>query len=286
MRRVQAYNLIGEIFETVRKKKWKCLHSNCNKIAINSHLGQQNGILSKIQDEGHVYQVKPTNAHHWNKKLPFKFKKLGVRQALSWPIFCNDHDDELFKYIENKNLVLTDYRTFLSFSYRTISSEIRKKEIGIEKNNQTINSFELDGEIDKNSFERANIGLEYGIKLLEKLQDILANEINIPTNAFKYYCYELPRYDLFISTVMTVIPNELDGIEIPENYNLYIHFIPRKGKTILLIGYHKDYNSVEMKDYCLSWNKSVKEEIDLKLTDLLSNHIENWAISPELHSKL
>lgn len=170
MPRTKPNNIIGKIYENVKKKKWPCIHLDCCEQAINSHLGQQNGILSELQEEGHLIQVKPSNAHNWNKKKPIEFKRLGINQSISLPTFCNSHDTKIFKDIESKDSDLTSYTSFLLLSYRTLCAEIRKKEIGSEQHRRVIESNSLEGKIDKERIRDYKKGLELGIRDLSFLK--------------------------------------------------------------------------------------------------------------------
>ncbi len=282
MTRIKPYNVIGKIMKNVKKVKWHCLHEGCQNKAIRSHLGQRKGILSQLQVDGHLIQLKTTDAHHWKKKAPIAFKKIGTKQAISLAVFCNDHDTSLFKSAELVKVDFTTYPIFLLFSYRTLCAEIRKKEIASEQNKRVIQSKFLEGKIDKDMVQKYRKGLELGIRDLEILKKHLNVEIKSPKGSFKYWHYILPRYDIFVTSVMSVFPLFHRDANEYELENLYIHFIPTAKNSILLIGYHENYYTRQMQDYCMSWGDLSENEIDIKLTDLLTNHIENWVLSPRL----
>lgn len=286
MPKIKPRNILGKIFENVKKKKWSCLHLDCNEMAINSHLGQQNGILSELENNGHLIQVKPNSAHEWNKKVPIEFKKLGISQSVSLPIFCNLHDTKVFKYIESNNSELEAYTSFLLFSYRTLCAEIRKKEIAIEHNRRVCEANSLEGKINKDVLEKYRLGLEFGIRDLNILKKELNDELETPTEKYKYWIIELPRYEVFATTLISVWQVGTRDANEFNLENLYIHFIPRPNKSILLIGYNKNYFTEEMIKYCESWINLTKQETDIKLTNLLTNQVENWVMSPNMFSKL
>ncbi len=286
MTRIKPNNIIGKISEEVRQKKWPCLHKECNETAINSHLGQKNGILSELEVDGHLIQVKPSNAHTWHKDCPIEFKKLGITKSISLPIFCNSHDTSIFKYIESPNSDLTSYASFLLFSYRALCAEIRKKEIGNEEQRRVFESKTLDGKIDKVHIQMFRQGLDLGIRDLNILKKELTDEIETNENTYKYWVIELPKYEIFITTIMSAFQIGIRNSYEYDLENLYIHLIPRNNKSLLLIGYHQDYCTEEIKCYCLSWLNITKEQTDIKLTDLITNHVENWVMSPNFFSRL
>lgn len=287
MAKIKANNVIGNIFKNVKKVKWKCLHKNCNNNAINSHLGQKKGILSELQVGGHIIQLKTTDIHNASyRKKPLQFKKLGIRSAISLPVFCNAHDTSLFKTIEVGKVDFSSYNTFLLFSYRTLCAEIRKKEISKEQNKRMIASRLLEGKIDKVFLKGSNTGLDMGIRDLSFLKKRFEDEIDNPLEIYQYWSVELPKYELFASAIMSVLPVKIKSSDESEFENLYIHLIPNNAKTLLLIGYDKKYPTVAMHDYCLSWKELLKDELDVKITTLLTNHIENWVMSPNLFDSL
>lgn len=283
---MKSHNIIAEIYKNVRKVKWCCLHDNCGNTAINSHLAQRKGILNELIVDGHLIQLKVRDANVWNKEAPFGFKKIGIDQAISGPIFCDTHDSGLFKELEENKLPLDSYKAFLLFSYRTLCAEIRKKEIGLEQYRRVLRSSTLEGKIDKDSIKQLVTGSNLGIRDLTVLKEDLNKEIANPSSTFSYFTYCLPRFEIFASAVMSVNPL---GFKSPMDYdldNLYIHIIPRKNTTLLLTGFHNKYYSDGLKQYALSWSGLNQTAIELKLSTLLTYHLENWVMSPKLFGSL
>lgn len=72
---------------------WTCLCPDCNNATINSHLLQRHGILDNLAENGHMFESKAKNFYD-PKSIDgsFKFHKIGINNAISWPIFCNHHD--------------------------------------------------------------------------------------------------------------------------------------------------------------------------------------------------
>ena len=286
MKKLKAHNIIGNIYKNVQKSKWTCLHLDCEDKAINSHLAQRNGILNELVVNGHLVQLNVTDPNTWNKQSPIRFKLVGYNQAISVPVFCNIHDAEIFKPIEISNTKKDDYETFLLFSYRTLCAEIRKKEIAIEKNNRIIHSKSLDELIDKVGLQENVISLQYGIRDLLLLKTILSNEIILNNNKFSYWHYKLPKLEIFASEAMSLFPLRNRNVSDVELEILYFHILPRPNYTSLLIGFHNDYTNELIREYCLSWNSLSDYEIEIQLTDLLTNHVENWVMSPNLFNKI
>jgi hypothetical protein len=92
------------IYQNIRKnvygKKWPCMAETCEKIAINSHLLQKNGILGNLVEDGHLVQIKPNDLFKIEHGGFVTFKTIGIDQVISYPLFCNEHDTTIFRSIE------------------------------------------------------------------------------------------------------------------------------------------------------------------------------------------
>lgn len=96
------------------KTNSKCLFLGCDEKAINSHIISKK-IFKRISKEGHVYWLFKGN------------KKHSINYTYTFPAFCKEHDQSLFKKIDRE-----DYKTgnteqqFLYF-YRTYAGELVKQ---------------------------------------------------------------------------------------------------------------------------------------------------------------
>jgi hypothetical protein len=105
----------------------KCLHplassESCGKI-IEAHTIQRGGALAGIVDKsGHVlsfYPLRPTK--------PDKPRKVGWRDASTFSGFCQRHDGETFRPLEQKVFVGSDEQCFL-LAYRAQCHELYQKQ--------------------------------------------------------------------------------------------------------------------------------------------------------------
>lgn len=121
---------------TERFERGYCSHplkgsGNCSSGIIASHTIQRRGGLSLIQEEGHVLATKPTfQSTFKNKGRPVP-RRVGVNKASTFPGFCNKHDTELFRPIENTDTALNPLAAFL-YSYRAIAYERFTKDAALE----------------------------------------------------------------------------------------------------------------------------------------------------------
>ena len=124
--------ILAAIQKNMDKKSWPCIYGGCDQHAINSHLLQRHGVLDRVVENGHLYEVKRCDYYKWNRNPPIEFKMVGLNRAISLPLFCHEHDSRLFRSIEQDEIDCSDYRMQLLLSYRTVCAEIRKKEMNIE----------------------------------------------------------------------------------------------------------------------------------------------------------
>lgn len=281
-------NIIAKISQNVKKKNWVCLVDGCEDIAINSHLIQQNGILNNITENGHLIELKMMDAFKWNSKdAPIVFRKIGVKQALSHKVFCNTHDTNIFQPIEQTNTDFESYLAFLLFSYRAICAEICKKNVNIEFHTRMFNAQSLIGQINKDTIEQIINGNKLGVKDLQALKEYLEAEIETQKDTYTHYVYKYPKMDVYASAVFSATdityPREDGAMDLK---NVYIHILPLSDETLILTGFHNEYTSDEMIDFCKSWEGLETLDLEKKLTTLFATNIENWGLSPSLFDTL
>ena len=50
--------ILAAIQKNMDKKSWPCIYGGCDQHAINSHLLQRHGVLDRVVENGHLYEVK------------------------------------------------------------------------------------------------------------------------------------------------------------------------------------------------------------------------------------
>ena len=186
----EALRVMGQIYKNVRKKSWPCMYCGCNDFAINSHLLMRNGILNYVVENGHLYELRSDAPEAFKKEeLPISFKKVGINQSISFPLFCNGHDTSVFIEIENDDVDYTLYKHMLLYSYRALLAEIRKKEIEVEKKRRIINSstlYGLLGGVTIDDFSKSYDLELQGIKDLEYYKEEILNDLQSSTESFVF----------------------------------------------------------------------------------------------------
>lgn len=282
-------NEFGRIFKNVSHKKWRCLHYGCNNTAINSHLLQKNGILNNVSEEGKVVTIKLRSIFSLRKgEIPLSFQKIGVNETLSYDIFCQRHDTNLFREIEDGHLNYDDYRHCALFFYRSICAEIRIKELEIEKYNQILNSEplnELDEDLQLYPLYEKKMMLEYARMETEAYHSMIYDDISNHTENFIFKSFDVPIKGIYASSIssMFLTPQELASPELPDMF--FIQLIPMQEKSRIMFGYHKQHENIHYKAYIERWRNVSKEQMGYMLTGILIQ-ISNWGMSPSLYERI
>lgn len=281
---IEKAQRLSEQEKDIVKKKWLCMCPHCTDLAINSHLLQRHGVLSHIVEKGHLYEIGREDFYKWDENSPIKIKKVGLQQAISFPLFCNKHDTELFAPIEGDLIDFDDYRSQLLFSYRGLCSEIRKKEF-----NQIRNVAFYEGVIK----DAVTAGTDCGLKDLRYYKNLFEQELDFATQKFKFFHFSYPLikvctsgtasyepvdYGDESSVKKTLMKQVLDGF--------FINIISQVNALEIIIGYHENHANAALRKYVKSWQNLSFEEFQVKLTDLFASKIEMWCISPSIYENI
>lgn len=280
---------LAETQRKTSKVKWGCMCPKCIDKAINSHLLQRHGILNHVMVDNHLYEITREDAFKWHENYPVRIKKVGLNNAISYPLFCYKHDSEIFLPIEGGAINFDDYKSQLLFSYRAVCAEIRKKEI---------NQLEVQGNsdiIDEMSIVGAALieGGDMGIKDLNYYKYLLEEELKTCKRKFTFFHYSYPVLDIYSSATMSYeifdsnSERQVDAALKKKVWDaVFIHIIPQSETTEIIVGYHHNHSSRDLEEYVHSWKDLGNEELGYKLTDLFVAHVEDWGMSPRLFEKI
>lgn len=280
--------IVEKINDNILEKKWACVNGDCEENAINSHLIQQNGILRNITKDNHFIEAKLSNPHTWDaNKPPITFKRIGITNALSLKIFCSKHDSELFRPIENSSQNFETYESFLLFSYRSTSAELRKKEIEIERCNRLLNSNILKERAIAHGYNDRLLGLKLGFGDILSLKNDFEEELIDMRDRYTFCTIRYPKFEVYASTFFSANDIE-ENVESPTHHleSIYLHLLPLKDEFLILIGYHNDYKPHGVDLYIESWKNLSRVNLEKKITTLFLMSSENWGISTELFKQI
>lgn len=287
----QKLKTLQNITRNVQLGKHTCQCDGCNEKAINSHLLQRKGILNHIAENGHVVEIRPTDFFKWDSNLPpLEFKLVGITQAISLPVFCDKHDTELFKKIEQNTIDLDDLESQLLLSYRVICAEIVKKEQNIEINKRIKNAHTLD--YPDFLLDLETKGYILGLRDLKVYKNLVEAELARPTSKFHFAHYTYPKIGVAASATFSyeVDAATKEGVQKSVEGKVwdgvFIHLIPQETTLEIVIGYHEDHSNPELITYVESWKELDDIALKLLMTDLFSARIEGWAMSPSLYRTL
>ena len=268
----------------IAKKKWPCMCPHCTEVAINSHLLQRHGILDIVAENGHLYEIRFEDFYKWHTNDPTKVKRVGIQQAISFPLFCNKHDMELFAPIECNSIDFDNYRSQLLFSYRGLCSEIRKKQF-----------VQIRSEIwpDCTLKNESELGTYAGIKDLKYYKYLFENELSTPKHKFTFLHISYPFMPIYASGTVSFEPvdynnqrsiNEAVRKKVLDDF--FINIIPQKESLEIIIGYHNNHVNKDLYKYVNSWKGLSMEELQVKLTDLFTARLETWGMSPSFYDSI
>lgn len=278
-------------FEKAKKRainrKRSCVIDGCENTAINSHILQQHGVLSNILENNHLIQFDMNSAHNWSendRSNIMKIRQKGVKKALSYPIFCSEHDDRLFREIEKNDVIYDDYHVQLLFCYRSCCCEKVKKTITKEINEVIVADLGSNENLSK-----IIKGMELAIKDMSFYMSEFEKDLDDESRrSFEFRTFEVDVNDICVSTVLYDKSIEDPSKDIFEQ--VFFQLIPLEDHSIVIIGYHKDYSSHWINHFVDEWIHILTlgslNDFDEKISDMITRHTENWGMSISLFNQL
>ena len=258
----------------------KCNYPGCTCKAINSHVMQRSRYVKSIAEDGLVLQM--TDEHLQplldGDENGNPFKLLSTKQAMSLPIYCEDrqHDQKPFKAIEQKEMNLDSFDTFLRLSYRAYCAaraQEQRRSIRYEII-PTINTF-CQGEL-------FNMQKDYSHMVVEAMAVGIA-QCYICMKEKRYEDYTFKRF-----TTPTRIPVCLsDCIFVEEKLMealgsktplspLFVHVLPYPDRTEVLVG----YEVIHKTDFIDSVFKEWETDNYLRSMLHMMAYANTWCVSP------
>jgi hypothetical protein len=224
-----------------------------------------------------------------------KIDKTGINEALALPLFCKEHDNYVFEYIETCEEIVEDYMTALLFSYRSLCAEIRKKIYNHFFTLRLYNYEPLQEYLDERAkdylFRCSEIDETAILNDLDPIKDYLEGEI-LKLYTGKEFGYGLNihyqrynRIDVCVSTLMSYfINNDQSTFDIPGC--LFINILPFKDYTLKITCIHDLFSNNEVETEFDIWNNLNQDEFNKKVTMTILKNAETWAMSPTFYYRL
>lgn len=131
----QIRSLITEAEEDWVEGSHFCLHPSasaetCSPKVIGSHTVQRNGGLSAIVEDNHVLSTKKGLLNLERNDGDIVPARIGLKDASTFPGFCNKHDTSMFLPAEGQHATLNKETAFL-LSFRALAYEYVMKQYNI-----------------------------------------------------------------------------------------------------------------------------------------------------------
>lgn len=251
--------------------------NNCENVIKNAHTIQNNGVLSRISEEGHVYTIFPTVI---NGNSEPEFKKISKNNASTFTGFCNYHDTEIFKPIEQTEYKNNDEQNFL-FNYRGFCIEYHKKIRQLQamqngfKNapswatEPTSIRFYRVACIDKEQYEKIynKMNADLKTKNYDSMKNIYLN-LNYKVNFAVSSAFSL-EYDM-----EGTIINNLEEFRIEDMPFVFLNIFPSENQTHILFSCRVEHENI-YGELFKQLETAKTEDILKYLNFLIINYIEN-----------
>ncbi|WP_102335728.1 SEC-C domain-containing protein [Salimicrobium jeotgali] len=264
-------------------------NKNCQNAIKSAHALQNNRILNRISEDGHVY----TFANDVGKEVyGEELSKISKNKASTFFGFCDYHDTELFKPIELKEYEKSELQNFL-FSFRGFCLEYHRKKRKLNFFKDMFNKYPYlllesqfvylyrISQLDVRDAETEYEGFKY-IYDAEKLKDIytLHRHLNFEVEFAVSSAFSV-SHDVNGNEILS-IHNADEDIEVP---GVYINIFPVENGTNIILSYNKKYEKV-YKEYFKQLENLSESEILKHLNFLIVNYTENIFFSPRLIERL
>lgn len=268
-----------------------CMYPNCKSTnPIKAHALQNNGIISKLSENGHV--LMPVSQRDIlfpdkNKNLYHKLNLVGKSQATVFYGFCKKHDTELFYPIENQELVFNDDTSFL-FAYRCLCAQLRNKEEYVKRMDilasydETIKHF--------NSFDPYYAGCKFAIKDLKRAKKIMdpyiTNQKDNPVSTIIWHLGKIKFASEGVIQPYADFRGNIVGADLDKkNYPLFVTIFPYQNESIALISWLK-VDRKRLRRYIADLRNISLLKKQLYLTNVALRSSDDLVVSPSVNEKI
>lgn len=283
----QFQDFMNKIKRRSRIKKCFIDDDSCSSRIIRAHSIQNNRILSKIAENGHVIQIKSSN-------LDFSFSvdsvEVGRKIATIATNFCEFHDASVFTEIELKNYKkYNDQQEFL-YAYRAFAKEYHAKHEAKNMFREALDHQNIkNNEIIKQMIQGNMIALNQ----MESERKIINNALK--KSNFKYFdTYILEfrgTHGLAVSSVFDMeydfkgnqINNLLDFEK--KTKLIFLTVFPQGQKTFVLFSFYRKYRKI----FSSVWQQISSQDTQqrqIMISNLILAYVENFVLSPSLWKNL
>lgn len=287
------YDTFSSILDDTRKKSNKraycCSIPNCGKTALrHSHIIPQSTLKKYICDDKntviqcHIDEIHPMSVFNTGETPFEKIVSIGINNAMSMPLFCKKHDNDLFcKYEKNADSaapnethfrILQALRAICALRYRD-TKLLTQNEIKTISDDFYIGGiYEEERQLYKYLIQRDDSTISSLYQSLER------NDFS----TYEFVCIELRLIKLAICDVFIDDSCLEDEKNIGPLNSLFINCIPKDNHCYLTLGYDRRYVSEGQKEMVAKWKSVLDKGVDIKtIYDILCHCSNSWCISPD-----
>lgn len=264
---------------------YRCSCPGCMAKAIKSHLLQQHPVLESICDEKNsllqmVDNRKDPRSGDWNF---YQRHNVGISDALQYKLLCKEHDNKLYKDLEQRNSVPESKRDCLLLVFRSACAMRHQEE-------QRLHIYEkkrIGSEIDDERMAVSHIFIRRMDAVVNNLWDAINGKGD---NNYLFRMIAIPWIEIAASDCM-IDEADLERHIMDDGYNaplnsLFINLIPNSDRLLLLLGCDTRYdkkvefqniiNGFPTGDMSVDYHLGTVKGILLKCS--------NWCCSPKLYN--
>lgn len=264
---------------------YQCCCPDCKEKAIKSHLLQQHPILESICDEKNsllqmVDNRKDPRSGDWDF---YQRHNVGISDALQYKLFCKEHDNKLYKDLEQRNSVPESKRDCLLLAFRSACAVRHKEEQRLHIYEKTGTGSEIDA---------AKEGVS---RVFIRRMDVVVNNLWDAINGkgdgnYLFRMIAMPWIGIAASDCMT---DEVDlekhimddGYNVPLNC-LFINLIPNGDRLLLLLGCDTRYDKEGAYQNIVKDFPTGDVPVDYYLDTIKGILLKcsNWCCAPKLYN--
>jgi len=270
-----------------------CIHPNkdeCSKAIIKAHSLQNNGVLSLLSKDGHVWYVKSeVNENGFDMNV----YRVSKNKATTFTGFCNFHDTNVFKPIEIEEYNSdSDKQNFL-YAYRVFAYEYYKKLVSLRSFQDTISKKPSLLRVQQFvAYYRNNQLLEKDITTLESIMNdaLLNNDYSIIESHVIEFDYQIqfassfgfaPEFDFEGNNMLINHLIDMDERRLPM---VFMTIFPIVDKSYIITSWLKCDRDKLTRFIDSLINMSLLE-VKLTFNNLIPEYSENIVISERLWSR-
>lgn len=281
-----------------KKKEYQCCIPGCNEVALlHSHLVPQSALKKYICDDKHqliqnqIDEIHPMVAVKTGEISLETFYTIGISEAMSMPIFCKKHDNDLFCEFEGDADSADPYnpRFQILQALRAIGALRYRESRLLEQNTikSSLSEFYVGGVYNDESQMYQNLVHRYDSTISNLYKAVETDDYD----NYEFVCFELEPLKLAICDAF-IDDTDLKEHIMDDEYSipvkaLYINMIPKNNNSYLFIGYDKKNVSNALIELLKKWKTAFKDGLDIKVLYVILCHCSNnWCISPDCDSRI